>query len=86
MSYTCVCVLSCFSHVRLFANPWTAVCQAPLFMGFSRQEYCSGLPCPPRDLPKPGIKPTSPTLAGRFCSSATLGNLLYGFYKYTEVV
>ena len=36
-------------------------CQAPLSMGFSRQEYCSGLPCPPSgDLPDPGIEPASP--------------------------
>ena len=38
--------------------PWTVACQAPLSMGFSRQEYCSGLPFPyPGDLPNPGIKP-----------------------------
>ena len=47
------CVLSLFSHVQLFATPWTVACQAPLSMGFSRQEYWSGLPCPP-----PGIFPT----------------------------
>ena len=41
-----VCVLCRFSHVRLFVNPWTAAYQAPLSMGFSRQEYCSGLPLP----------------------------------------
>ena len=40
-------VLSHFSHVRLFATPWPVARQAPLSMGFSRQEYCSGLPCPP---------------------------------------
>ena len=44
----------------LFATLWTAACQAPLFMGFSRQEYWSGLPCPPPgDLPDPGIGPGS---------------------------
>ena len=54
-------VLSCFSHVRLFSTPWTAACQALLSMGFSRQEYCSGLPCPPSgDLPNPVIEPGSP--------------------------
>ena len=48
------------SHVRLFAIPWTVVYQASLSMGFSRQEYWSGLPFPsPRDLPDPGIKPRS---------------------------
>ena len=57
-------------HVQLFAMLWTVVPQAPLAMGFSRQEYWSGLPCPPPgDLPHPGIKPmilTSPALAGGF--------------------
>ena len=44
-----------------FATPWTAACQAPLSMGFPRQEYGSGLPFPPPgDLPDPGIKLTSP--------------------------
>ena len=45
------------------ATPWTISCQAPLPMGFSRQEYWSGLPCPPpRDLPKPASTPGSPAL------------------------
>ena len=49
--------------VWLFATPWTAACQAPLSMGFSRQEYTSGLPLPsPGDLPNPGIEPGSPAL------------------------
>ena len=52
---------------QLFANPWTIAFQTPLSMEFSRQEYWSGLPIPsPGDLPDPGIKPTSPALAGRF--------------------
>ena len=52
--------LSC---VQLFATPWTGVYQAPPSMGFSRQEYWSGLPFPsPGDLPNPGIKPRSPAL------------------------
>ena len=47
------------SHVRLFATPWTVAYQAPRSMGFSRQEYWSGLPFPsPEDLHNPGIKPT----------------------------
>ena len=49
--------------VRLFGTPWTVAYQAPLFMGFSRQEYWSGLPFPsPGDLPDPGIKPRSPAM------------------------
>ena len=48
---------------RLFATPWTIAHQAPLSMGFSRQEYCSGLPFPsPGNLPDPGIEPGSPAL------------------------
>ena len=51
------------SHVRLFAIPWTVVSQASLSMGFSRQEYWSGVPFPsPGDLPDPGIEPRSPAL------------------------
>ena len=52
------CVLS---HVRLFAAPWTVAHQAPLFMGYPRQEYWSGLPFPsPGHLPNLGTKPKSP--------------------------
>ena len=52
--------LSC---VGLFATPWTVAYQAPLSVGFSRQEYWSGLPLPsPGDLPNPGIEPRSPTM------------------------
>ena len=51
------------SRVGLFATPWTVARQAPLSMGFSRQEYWSGLPFPsPGDLPNPGIEPGSPAL------------------------
>ena len=51
------------SRVQLFATPWTVAYQAPLSMGFSSQEYWSGLPFPsPRDLPDPGIEPGSPAL------------------------
>ena len=66
-------LLSHFSHVQLFATLWIIAPQPPLSMGFSRQEYWSGLSCPPPgDLPKPEIKPRSPALAGGFLpSSAT---------------
>ena len=51
------------SRVQLFATPWTVAYQASLSMGFSRQEYWSGLPFPsPGDLPDPGIEPMSPAL------------------------
>ena len=70
-------MLNRFSHVWLFATPWTIAHQAPLSMGFSSQEYWSGLPCPPPgdlpdpvpspgDLPDSGIKPTSALLGGFF--------------------
>ena len=51
-------------HVQLFATPWTVARQAPLSMGFSRQEYWSGLPFPSPGvgIPDPGIEPTSPAL------------------------
>ena len=60
-------VLSCFSCVRFFATLWTVAHPAPLSMGFSREEYWSGLPCPPPgDLPDPGIKPASVSCIGRW--------------------
>ena len=54
------------SRVQLFATPWTVAHQAPLSMGFSRQEYWSGLPFPtPGYLPDAGMELKSPALAGR---------------------
>ena len=75
-------VLRCLSCVWLFVTPWTVAHQAPLSMGFSRQEYWSGLSCPPPgDLPNPGIKPMflmSPALAVVFFTTkATLGAHIY---------
>ena len=68
-------VLSCFSHVWLFVTLWTVARQAPLSIGFSRQEYWSGLLCPPPgDLSDPGIGSASlrsPALAGRFFTTST---------------
>ena len=65
---TLTSVLSHFSRVQLFATLWTTARQAPPSMGFSRQEYWTGLPCPPPgDLPNPGIEPVtlkSPALVG----------------------
>ena len=61
-------------HVQLFGTPWTVACQAPLSMGFSRQECWSGLPIPsPGDLPNPGIKPGSPALQADSLPSEPLG-------------
>ena len=72
--YIELCMLSCFGRARLSATPWTVAHQAPLTMGFARQEYWSGLPCPsPGDLPDPRIEPsslTSPAGAGRFFTTS----------------
>ena len=55
------------SSIQLFATPWTVAHDAPLSVGFRRQEYWSGSPFPsPDDLPDPGIEAVSPALAGRF--------------------
>ena len=67
----CVCVYTyVLSVVSDSVTPWTAARQVPISMGFSRQEYWSGLPLPPpRNIPDPGIKPASldsPALAGGF--------------------
>ena len=54
-------MLNSFVHAQLFVTLWTVAHQAPLSMGFSRQEYWNGLPCPPPgDLPDPGIEPAFP--------------------------
>ena len=71
-----VCVQS-LSHVQLCATPWTVALHVPLSMGFSRQEYWSGLLFPfPENLPNPEIKPASPAsaaLAGRFFTTEPPG-------------
>ena len=62
--------------------PGTGALQAPLFMGFSRQEYWSELPFPsPGDLPNPGMKPTSPALAGRFYSTELPGKSISQYFS-----
>ena len=82
-------VLTCFSHVQLFATPWTIACQAPLSMGFSRQEYWSGLPFPsPGDFPNPGIKPASrmsPAVAGAFFTASTAWEAPTQLYTCIEI-
>ena len=65
------------SRVRLFATPWTVACQAPLSMGFSRQEYWSGLPFPsPEALRNPGIEPRPPALQASALTSKPPGKPL----------
>ena len=74
-----------FSHVQLFATPWTVACQVPLPMEYSRQEYWSGLLWPPaRDILNPGIEPTSlmsPALAGRFFTTSITWEALNNTYQ-----
>ena len=78
------CMLSHFSRVQLFAILCTVACQASLSMGFSRQEYWSGLPCsPPGDLPNPRIDPVSPespTLQVNSLSTEPPGEAHIDFY------
>ena len=84
--HVCACVLSHFSCVQLFATLWTIACQAPLSMGFSRQEYWSGLPCPPLgDLSDPGIKPLSPVSPALYADSLPLSHLGSPYYSITLV-
>ena len=75
----CGCVLSCFSRVQVFVTPWAVAHQAPLSMGFSRQEYWSRLPCSPLvDLPDPGMKLASLmslALAGGFFATGATWEL-----------
>ena len=70
-------------------TPWTVACQAPLSMGFSRQEYWSGLPClPPGDLPDPGIELVSlmsPVLADRFFTTSTTREAQIEFIQFNNV-
>ena len=73
---TVVAVVQLLSRVCLFATPWTVALQAPLSMGCPRQAYWSRLLLPsPGDLPNPGVKPGSLTLAGRFFTTEPSGKL-----------
>ena len=74
------------SHVQLFATPWTVALQGPPSMGFSRQEYWSGLPFPsPGDLPDPGIEPRSPAFQADALTSEPPGTLSpMMFYMFCE--
>ena len=73
------------SYVRLFATPWTIACQASPSMGFSRQEYQSGLPFPsPVALPNPGIEPGSPTLQADALLSEPPGKAILFFILFKK--
>ena len=79
--------MSQFSHQVMsdfFVILWSIAFQAPLSMGFSREEYWNGLPFPtPGDLPNLGTEPTSPTLASRFFTTEPLGkSFSYIVYSY----
>ena len=75
------CMLTHFNRAWLCLNLWTVAYQALLFMGFSRQQHLSVLPCPPpRDLPDPGIESKSlrfPVLAGRFFTTSATWESCY---------
>ena len=83
---TCGCVLSHSSRVLLFVTLWSVAHQAPLFMEFSRQEYWSGLPCPPPgNFPNPGMEPsslTSPSLEGGFFTTSATWEALRMTYAW----
>ena len=75
------------SRVQLFATPGTIARQAPLSMGFSRQEYWNGLPLPPPgDLPHPGIELTSPALEGRFFTTEPPGKQVCGEARFQVIL
>ena len=82
-------IRACFSRVQRFATSWTIACQAPLSMGFSRQECWRGLPfSSPGDLLDPGIKPASLVslaLTGGFFTAEPLGNPIYFLYIFLTV-
>ena len=79
-----VCYL--LSRVQLLVTPWTVTCQAPLSIGFSRQEYWSGLPFPsPGDLPDPGIEPRSPALQADSLPSEPPGKPSWIRYHNTKL-
>ena len=90
LSSKCMHAGCCFSCVWFFVNLWTVARQAPLSMGFSRQEHWSGLPCPPPGgLPDPGIEPTSvssPALADRFFTTVPPGKTYGGFRVHLNSV
>ena len=87
-TWACRSLSQSLSLVELVVSPWTVAHQASLSMGFSRQEYWSGLPFPsPGDLPNPETEPASPALAGDFFTTEPLGSPHENFrYKYNVPV
>ena len=80
------CLLVRFSHVQLYVTPWTVAHQAPLSMGFPRQEYWSGLPCPsPGDLPDPRMEPLSPGAPAMQADSLPLSHQRSPRYVYIYI-
>ena len=82
-----MCVYSVFQSCWTHCPSWTVARQAPQSMGFSRQEYWSGLPCPsPEDLPDQGIKPTTPALQAdslRLSHQRSPNQLYFNFLKWS---
>ena len=77
--HICCCLVAKL-HLTLFLTPWTVAHQAPLSMGFSREEYRSGLPfSSPGDLSDPGIEPVSSALAGGFFTTEPPGKATYTY-------
>ena len=75
-------LFSCLVTFNSFVTPWTVAHQAPLSMGFPRQEYWSGLPFPfPGDLPNPRIELASPALAGKFFTTEPPGNIFFHYWR-----
>jgi len=83
-----IVVAESLSHAQLFATPWTVTYQVPLSLGFSRQEYWSGLPCLQQGtLPNPGIKPTSltsPAWAGSFFTTSATWEAIKCEYTWVK--
>ena len=74
------------SRVRLFETPWTVTCQAPLTVGFSRQDYWSGFPFPsPGQRSDPGIEPVSPALAGGFFNTSATWEAPYFIIDFLKI-
>ena len=86
IGYVLACVLSRFNCVWLCATTWTAACQAPLSMGFSREEYWSRLPCPPPgDLLNPRIEPKSLSLQADWTQVSCIAGGFFTSWATREV-